>query len=134
MELRFTIQLSILSKHHLENSKDIVSRKRREFMIEKTVHSRNMKTQHMKFEILKERLSLFYCNLVHLNFVLNMFSPGQIWNEKFHPFRMSWMTSLKVWIVARGKIVNQLHKNFFELTGWLIYFSCYKQILLRFHN
>ena len=46
-----------------------------------------MKTQHIKFEILKERLRLFYCNFIQHNFVLNMFSIGQICKENFHPFR-----------------------------------------------
>ena len=45
-----------------------------------------MKTQHIKFDILKERLSLFYCNLIQHNFVLDMFSIGQICEENFHPF------------------------------------------------
>ena len=45
-----------------------------------------MKTQHIKFEILKERLSLFYCNLIRCIFVLNMFSIGRICKEKFHSF------------------------------------------------
>ena len=47
-----------------------------------------MKTQHITFEILKERLSLVYCNLIQLNVVdaLNMFSIGQICKENVHPF------------------------------------------------
>ena len=47
-----------------------------------------MKTQHIPSEILKERLSLVYCNLVQLNVVvaLNMFSIGQICKENVHPF------------------------------------------------
>ena len=50
------------------------------------VHSRDMKTQHIKIEILKERLRLLYCNLIQHNFVLNIFSSGQICKEIFHPF------------------------------------------------
>ena len=50
------------------------------------VHSRDMKTQHIKFEILKERLSLLYCNLIRRDFVLKMFSIGQICNENLHAF------------------------------------------------
>ena len=50
------------------------------------LYSRDMKTQHLKFEILKERLSLFYCNHIQLNFVLNMLSIGQICKQIFHPF------------------------------------------------
>ena len=50
------------------------------------IHSRDMKTQHIKFRILKERLCLFYCNLVQHNFVLDIFSIGQIFEENFHPF------------------------------------------------
>ena len=45
-----------------------------------------MKTQHIKFEILKERLSLLDCYLIQHNFVLNMCSIGQICKENFHPF------------------------------------------------
>ena len=45
-----------------------------------------MKTQHIKFEILEERLRLFYCNFTQHNVVLNMFSIGQICKENFHPF------------------------------------------------
>ena len=50
------------------------------------VHSRDMKTQHIKIEILKERLRLFYCNFIQHNFVLNIFSIGQICKEIFYPF------------------------------------------------
>ena len=49
-------------------------------------HSRDMKTQHIRFEILKEILSLFYCNLIQHNFVLNTFSIGGICKENFHLF------------------------------------------------
>ena len=45
-----------------------------------------MKTQRIKLEILNERLYLLNCNLIRLNFVLNMFLIGQICKEKFHPF------------------------------------------------
>ena len=47
------------------------------------VHSRDMKTQHIKFEILNERLTLFKCNLIQFNFVLNMLVIGRICNEIF---------------------------------------------------
>ena len=50
------------------------------------LHSRDMKTQHIKFEILNERLILFNCNLKQLNFVLNMLVVGRICNAIFHPF------------------------------------------------
>ena len=50
------------------------------------IHSRDMKTQHINFEILKERLSLFYCNLIQPYFVLNMLSIGQICKDNFHQF------------------------------------------------
>ena len=43
-------------------------------------------TQQIKFEILKERLSLFFCNLIQHNFVLDMFSTDKICEENFHPF------------------------------------------------
>ena len=42
--------------------------------------------QHIQFEILKERLSLFNCNLKQHNFVLNMFPVGPICKENNHPF------------------------------------------------
>ena len=45
-----------------------------------------MKTQHIKFEILNERLTLFKCNLIQLNFVLNMLVIGRIGNANFHSF------------------------------------------------
>ena len=45
-----------------------------------------MKTQHKIFEILNERLSVFKCNLIQLNFVLNMLVIGRICNANFHPF------------------------------------------------
>ena len=50
------------------------------------VHSRYIKTQHIKYEILKERISLIYCNLTQHNSVLNMFSIGQIFTENVHLF------------------------------------------------
>ena len=65
-------------------------------------------TQHIKFEILREGLSSFYCNLIQKNFVLNMFSTDQICNENFHPFDNGMMTSLKVWMFPTGKLLNQL--------------------------
>ena len=52
----------------------------------KVLHSRDMKTQHIKFEILNERLTLFKCNLIQINFVLNMLVMGRICNANFHPF------------------------------------------------
>ena len=45
-----------------------------------------MKTQHIKFEILKEGLSLFYCNLIQHNLVLNLLSTDQMRKENVHPF------------------------------------------------
>ena len=45
-----------------------------------------MKTQHIKFEILNERLTLFKYNLIQLNFVLNMLVIGRICNANFHTF------------------------------------------------
>ena len=41
-----------------------------------------MKTQHIKFEILNERLTLLKCNLIQLNFVLSMLVIGRICNAK----------------------------------------------------
>ena len=45
-----------------------------------------MKTPHINFEILIECLTLFKCNLIQLNFVLNMLVMGRIYNANFHPF------------------------------------------------
>ena len=58
-----------------------------------TIHSRDMKTQHIKFEILNELLTLFKCNLIQLNFVLNMPVMGRICNANFRPLVTSGMTS-----------------------------------------
>ena len=58
----------------------------KDIFFQMTIHSRDMKTQHIKFEILQERLRLFYCNFIQHNFVPNMFSTGQICKENFHPF------------------------------------------------
>ena len=44
-----------------------------------------MKTQHIKFEILNEGLSLFDCNLIQLNFVIGMLLIGQVCKVTFHP-------------------------------------------------
>ena len=50
------------------------------------LHSCDMKTHYIKFEILNERLSLFYCNIIHLSLALNMFMFNQICNANYHPF------------------------------------------------
>ena len=50
------------------------------------IHSRYMKRLHIKFEILKEGLSSFYCNLIQKKFVLNMLSTDQICKENVDPF------------------------------------------------
>ena len=50
------------------------------------IHSRDMKTQHIQFKILNKRLSLYFCNLLQFNFVLNMFLNGQVCKENFHSF------------------------------------------------
>ena len=56
------------------------------FMILAVIHSRYMKTQHIKFEILNERMSVFKCNLIQLNFVQNIPVIGRICDTNFHPF------------------------------------------------
>ena len=45
-----------------------------------------MKTQHIKFEILNERLSVLKCNLIQLNFVQNIPVIGRICDVNFHLF------------------------------------------------
>ena len=50
------------------------------------IHSHFMKTQHIKLEILNERLSGFKCNLIQLNFVQNILVIGRICDANFHPF------------------------------------------------
>ena len=97
------------------------------------LHPRYMKTQHIKFEILKERLILFYYNLIQHNFVLIMLSTDQICKENVHPLMMSLLTSLKVLMLATGKLLNQLFQNLCDFTGWMIYISGYKQNLVRFN-
>ena len=68
-----------------------------------------MKTQHLKFEILKERLCLFYYNI---NFVLNMLSIGKLCKEKkIIRLVMSGVTSQEVSMFAKGKVVNQMQQN-----------------------
>ena len=76
-----------------------------------------MKTQHIKFKILKERLSLFYCNLVQHNFVLDMFSVGQICEENFHPF---------------GDVMDGVTKNLDACHG--LAFDSFVSKLLRFYR
>ena len=51
----------------------------------KRIHSREMNTKHIKFEILIDRLCLFNYNLKQLNVVLNLII-GQNCKENFHPF------------------------------------------------
>ena len=53
---------------------------------QRSIHSRYMNTQHIKFEILNERLSVFKCNLIQLNFVLNILVIDRICDENFHSF------------------------------------------------
>ena len=64
-----------------------------------------MKTQHIKFEILKERQSLFDCDLKQHNFVRNMISIGQSCKEKNHPFVEVLDDVTKLWMFATGKLL-----------------------------
>ena len=50
------------------------------------IHSRYMKTIHINFEILNERLSVLKCNLIQLNFVLNIRVIGRFCDANFYPF------------------------------------------------
>ena len=50
------------------------------------IHSRYMKTQHIKFEILNERLSVLKCNLIQLNFIQNILVIDRICDANFHLF------------------------------------------------
>ena len=45
-----------------------------------------MKTQHIKFEILNEILSVFKCNLIQLDLVQSILVIGRICDANFHPF------------------------------------------------
>ena len=63
-----------------------------------------MKTQHIKFEILKEKQSLFDCNLKQHNFVINMLLIGQNCKEKNHPFGEVMDDVTKIWMFATGKL------------------------------
>ena len=49
-----------------------------------------MKTQHIDFVILNERLSVFKCNLIQLNFVQNILVIGLIFDANFLPFGDVW--------------------------------------------
>ena len=71
-------------------------------ILKSLLHSHDMKTQHIKFKILKERLSLFNCNFIQHNFVLNMFSIGQICKENFHPFGDVMDDATKTFDVCHG--------------------------------
>ena len=71
-----------------------------------------MKTQHLKFEILKERQSLFYCNLIQPDFVLNMFSIGQICKENFHPFGDVMDAVTKIFDICTGNFQFNCFKTF----------------------
>ena len=71
-----------------------------------------MKTQHIKFEILKERQSLFDCNLKQHNFVINMLSIGQSCKEKNHPFGEVMDDVTKIWMFATGKLLIKLFPSF----------------------
>ena len=70
-----------------------------------------MKTQHTKFDILKERLSLFYCNLIQHYFELNMFSIGRICKEKFHPFVDVMDDVIKILDVWQGSVFDSIVSN-----------------------
>ena len=61
----------------------VVSRK--EIAKHSQIHSRDMKTQHMIFEIPSKRLSLLHYNLIHFNFALNIFLIVQFFKENVHP-------------------------------------------------
>ena len=54
--------------------------------LDNNIHSRYMKTQHIKFEIPNERLSVFKYNLIQLNFVQNILVIGRICDAIFHLF------------------------------------------------
>ena len=71
-----------------------------------TVHSRDMKTQHIQFEILNERPTVFSCSHIQLNFVLNMLVIGRICNVNFHPFNDVRDDVIRSWIFATGKLGN----------------------------
>ena len=62
-----------------------------------------MKTQHIKFESLDERLTLIKRNLIQLNFVLNMLVIGLISNLKiFIRLVTSGMVSQEVVMLVTG--------------------------------
>ena len=80
-----------------------------------------MKTQHIEFEILNERLSVFKCNLIQLNFVQTILVIGQICDANFHPFGD-----------VRDDVTRSLDvcHRFCDLTGYMIYISGYKQTMV----
>ena len=76
-----------------------------------------MKTLHIKFEILKERINVLYCNLIQHNCVLNMFSIGKICKEKIDPFGDVMDDVIKSLDAAAGKLLNPLFENVCDLIG-----------------
>ena len=50
------------------------------------LHSRDMKRQHVKFGILRNRLGLLHCNLIQINFALTICLIGQFFDDNFYPF------------------------------------------------
>ena len=72
------------------------------------LYSGDMKTQHIKIEILNERLNLFKNNLIQLNFVLNMLAIGRICNTNFHPFG----DVIPVWMLVTDKVEISRIKSF----------------------
>ena len=71
-----------------------------------------MKTQHIKCEILKERLSLFFCDLIQLNLYKICFRLVKFVEKIFIRIVMSGMTSQEVCMFAAGKLVNKLYQTF----------------------
>ena len=70
------------------------------------LHSRYMKTQQKKFKILNERLYVFKCNLIQLNFVQNILVIGRICNANFHPFGDVRNDVTRSFDAAKGKLGN----------------------------
>ena len=70
------------------------------------IHSRDMKNQHIKFEILKKDCVYSIANFYNIILYSICFRLVKFVKKIFIRLVMSWMTSLKVWMLATGKILN----------------------------
>ena len=73
----------------------------------------DMKTQHIKFEILKKKPKVYSLAILYNK----IFSICKIYKENFHPFGDVMDGDIKIWMFATGKRLIQLFQKFCTLTG-----------------